>query len=124
MSPLITLKMYDDNDLDVIRLPYDKVKYVIGKEGITIRALQSKTNTMLKKYVFRENGQESSFLLIKGDRPERMNAKTAILRVIFENNEDKCRVCQFYEQGEGRSGYQCRFYHDTSSNKSKKPRNY
>ncbi len=110
----------DDNDQSVIRIPQDKVKYVIGKDGNTIRELQTESNTMLKKYVFRERGREATFLLIKGDRLDRKKAKDAIMKVVNENDEDNCKICCFYEQGDCRSGSQCRFYHDNANTKSKK----
>ncbi len=50
----------DDNDLSMIRIPQDKVKYVIAKDGNTIRELQRESNTILNKYVFRERGQGAS----------------------------------------------------------------
>ncbi len=110
----------DDNDLSVIRIPQDKVKYVIGKDGNTIRELQSESNTMLKKYVFRERRREATFLLIKGDKSDRKKAKDAIMKVLNENDEDNLKICRFYEQGDCRSGSQCRFYDDNANAKSKK----
>ncbi len=37
------------------------------------------------------------------------------MEVVNENDEDKHKICRFYEQGNCRSGSQCRFDHDNAN---------
>ena len=102
----------DDSDENMYKLvhevPDDRIRFVIGSNGDSIKAIQEKSSTDINKIKWKEDKKQCIGFLIVGPKYCVVKAKTLIDDIV---NQRKRKICRYYLDGHCNSGSKCNFLH-------------
>ena len=113
-----------DSDIDseyfqkfVMEVPENRVKFIIGTNGDTIKDIQEKTSTDINKVKWKEDKRQCIGFLVVGPKISVSEAKVAIDEIVTQN---KRRLCRYYLEGDCKNGAKCDFLHERNQLQKKK----
>ena len=124
----------DDDDEEyiiVVKVTSQRMKFVIGTDGATVRDIQSKTGTSINKMNFTDGEERVCGFMVKGQKNNVKLARKSILSIAKgqdrrskENTMPATQkrslpLCRYFRQGKCQSGSYCNFSHEAAPKRGK-----